>query len=101
MKINTPNQNFINPYTSAAARQKAASQPPQETRASEEPVTDSINLSSTTRDLQKIAMAMDNPQTDREQRIQDLKQQVQTDRYTVNAEAVAEKMIGSIIDGLG
>ena len=61
--------------------------------------TDSIQLSETTRDLQKIDQAMDNQPTDREKRVQELKEQVQNNQYTVDAQKVAAKMIGSIIDG--
>lgn len=98
MKIS--NTNYINQtYTSQTGKQNAQSQarPAEETQAP----TDSIQLSSTTRDLQKIAAAAETAQPEREKRVQDLKEQVQNNRYTVNAEQVAEKMIGSIMNEVG
>lgn len=60
--------------------------------------SDRINLSSTTKDLHKISTASAQEPKDRAQMVEDLKQQVQSDQYTVNADQVAEKMIGSIMD---
>lgn len=98
MKIS--NTNYINQtYTSHANKQAAQQQPrPAEEAAA---ATDSINLSSTTRDLQRIEAAAENTPPERKKLIQDLREQVQTNRYTVNAEQVAEKMIGSIMDEMG
>ncbi|MDD9303777.1 MAG: flagellar biosynthesis anti-sigma factor FlgM [Desulfobacter sp.] len=62
---------------------------------------DKINLSSTTRELQKISLAAETEPENREKLVEDLKQQVQSNQYAVNAEQVAEKMIGSIMDELG
>ncbi len=53
---------------------------------------DSINLSSTTRDLQKIAAASESDPENRAKLVQDLKEKVQTNQYTINAEQIAEKM---------
>jgi negative regulator of flagellin synthesis FlgM len=63
--------------------------------------SDSINLSETTKDLQKISQAMDTESSDRTQKVQDLKNQVEAGQYNVNAEQVAEKMIGSVMDAIG
>jgi negative regulator of flagellin synthesis FlgM len=100
MKISNSTQNYIN--QSYAAANKAAEQAANQEKPAEETVaTDSINLSSTTRDLQKISAAAETEPENREQLVEDLKQQVQANQYTVNAEQVAEKMIGSIMDELG
>lgn len=99
MKIS--NTNYINQtYTNQAANQ--AAKPAASPKAPEEAIArDSINFSSTTRDLQRISAAAENEPADRKKMVQDLKTQVQAGQYTVNAEQVAEKMIGSIVDGLG
>ena len=57
--------------------------------------SDSINLSSTTKDLQKISAASVEDSKDRTQMVEDLKQQVQSNQYTAKAELVADKIIGS------
>jgi negative regulator of flagellin synthesis FlgM len=99
MKISSTPQNYINQAysktTSGAQTAKKGS------RKEETLAEDSINLSSTTRDLQKISAASENEPAERTKQVQALKQQVQTNQYTVNAEEVAEKMIGSIMDELG
>jgi len=101
MKIT--NTNYINQtYTSQTTSQGAQQQG---NKAAEElsgaAATDSINLSATTRDLQKIEAAAQEPQPERAKLVQDLKEQVQNNTYTVKAEAVAEKIIGSIMDEVG
>ncbi len=102
MKISNSTQNYINQsYANQTANQAANTAANKEKPAEETVATDSINLSSTTRDLQKISAAAETEPANREQLVEDLKQQVQANQYTVNAEQVAEKMIGSITDQLG
>lgn len=104
MKISNPTPNYINQtYTNQAGSK--LSQPGGEPGAragkpAEDPSGDSINLSSKTRELQKVSAAMDTEPLDRVQKVDELKKQVQANQYTVNAEQVAEKMVGSIMDGL-
>ncbi len=101
MKISNSTPNYINQtYANQAANKtKAASN--QDKPSDDAIAADSINLSSTTRDLQKISVAAETEPAGREKLVQDLKQQVQNNQYTINAEQVAEKMIGSIMDELG
>jgi negative regulator of flagellin synthesis FlgM len=99
MKItsNTP-QNYINKtYTNQSAA-KVEQESAQNTAATP---TDSINLSSTTRDLQRISAAAETEPENRAAKVEALKAQVQSDQYTVNAEQVAEKMLGTYLDELG
>lgn len=102
MKISGSTPNYIN--QTYANQNNAASNPNLQTKTdTDEARGDNINLSSTTRDLQKIDQAMENDsvETERQQKVADLRQQVQAGQYTVNAEQVAEKMIGSVMDELG
>lgn len=100
MKIT--NTNYINQtYTSQTGKQAPQQQtnrPAEETAGGP---TDSIKLSSTTRDMQKIAAASESTSPEREKLVQDLKAQVENNQYTVNAEQVAEKMIGHIFNQVG
>lgn len=100
MKIN-PTQQYINQSYAANNTNTTANPSADQAKKSEEPLSDSINLSSTTRDLQKISAASAEEPKDRAQKVEDLKQQVESNQYTVNAEQVAEKMIGSIMDDVG
>nr|WP_320016911.1 flagellar biosynthesis anti-sigma factor FlgM [uncultured Desulfobacter sp.] len=100
MKINSTQQ-YINQSYAAGNANTTASTSVDQAKQSEEPLSDSINLSATTRDLQKISAASVDEPKDRAQKVEALKQQVQSNQYTVNAEQVAEKMIGSIMDDMG
>ncbi len=101
MKISSSTQNYINQTYANQANSVANTQTPKTEKPADEAASDSINLSPTTRDLQKISAAMDTEPTDRATLVADLKQQVQANQYTVNAEQVAEKMIGSLMNELG
>ena len=100
MKISNTTQNYIN-QTYANKTMDAGNAPAKLEKPAEQLAGDSIKLSQTTRDLQKISATMDTQPTDRTKLVEDLKQQVQTNQYTVNAEQVAEKMVGSLMDELG
>jgi len=63
---------------------------------------DSISLSSTTLDLQKISAAAKAEQPDRVKLVEDLKQQIETNQYTVNADQLADKILtGALVNELG
>lgn len=100
MKINSTQQ-YINQSYAANNANTTANTLVDQAKQSEGPPSDSIHLSSTTRDLQRISVASAEEPKDRAQKIEDLKQQVQSNQYIVNAEQVAEKMIGSIMDKVG
>jgi flagellar biosynthesis anti-sigma factor FlgM len=94
MKISNSPQNYINQTYTNQGNATASTQVKAE-KAADETVSDSINFSPKTRDLQKISAAIDTAPTDRATLVADLKQQVQAGLYTVDAKQVAEKMIGS------
>ncbi|OQY52900.1 MAG: flagellar biosynthesis anti-sigma factor FlgM [Desulfobacteraceae bacterium 4572_89] len=97
MKISSSTPNYM-PYTNQANPVTKGSNME---KAAEESKTDSINLSQKTIELQKISAAMDTEPADRKKMVSDLKQQVQANQYNVNAEQVAERMMGDIIDSMG
>ena len=101
MKISNSTQNYIN-QTYANQTNPAANTPSKLEKPADELAanTDSLNISPTTRDLQKISAAMETEPVDRTTLVEDLKQQVQAGQYTVNAEQVAEKMVGSHMNEL-
>ena len=100
MKISNTPQNYINQSYANQAAQTGQTPPPEKT-ADEGQTGDSINLSATTRDLQRISAASQTDPPGRAERVAELKSQVQANQYTINAEQVAEKMIGSIMDRIG
>ncbi len=99
MKISNTTPNYIN--QTYANQTKGAAQNLKSPKAAEEGLTDSINLSSRTKDLQKISKAMETDSTERDKFVSDIKLQVENDQYNVNAEKVAEKIVGAFMDELG
>nr|WP_319494552.1 flagellar biosynthesis anti-sigma factor FlgM [uncultured Desulfobacter sp.] len=106
MKINNNltqqyiNQSYAANNANANANTTANTSADQGTQTQER-LADSINLSSTTKDLQRIATESAKESEARVQMVADLKEQVQTGQYTVNAEKVAEKIVGSILNEVG
>lgn len=94
MKISNTTPNYINPYTNqpdnALKSQKASDE-------STAPKTDSISLSDTTKDLQKISKAMEIESPDRAEYVADIKQQIETNQYSVNAQNVAGRILDEIL----
>ncbi len=92
MKISNTTPNYINQayagQMSNTANQNLKSQKPADE------ITDSINLSDETKLRQKISIAMENEPVERKKYVADIKQQVETNQYTVNA----KKIVGSIWD---
>jgi len=101
MKISNSTQNYINQTYVNQTNSPAKSQALKTEKPADEVAGDSINLSPKTKDLQKISAAMDTEPTDRSKLVADLKYQVQTNQYNVNAEQVAEKMVGALMDEIG
>ncbi len=99
MKISNSTQNYIN-QTYANQTNPAANSSAKLAKPGDPLKTDSLDISQTTRDLQKISAAMDTEPMERTKQVADLKRQVQAGQYTVNAEQVAEKMVGSRMNGL-
>lgn len=58
---------------------------------------DKVSLSDESRDLQTATQAVESTPDVRQEKVNELKQAVESGRYQVDATKVAEKMIGSII----
>lgn len=105
MKISNPsiNQTYVNPsinqgYAGPAARVRQEKSPVE--HDSLETRMDRIHLSERTRDLQRIRQAMETQEPGRAEHFREIKNQVQANQYTIDAEQIAEKMIGSIMNKL-
>lgn len=98
MKISNTTTNYINQtyanQTNAAAQNEKTFKAAEEAAAAK--ATDSINLSARTRELQKIAGALETPDAEREKYVADIKQKVDSGTYDLNVDAVAEKMAKSL-----
>ena len=98
MKISNTTPNYINQtyagQTSNTANQNLKSQKP----ANE--ISDSINFSVETKALQQISKAIESEPAERKKYVADIKQKIEANQYNINAETVAEKIIGSFMDKL-
>ena len=102
MTIERVNQNVIREYTSRV--QPAAAQAPAATRTGRpedaQPTSsrrpDEISLSVGSRDLQRMKEAVAAAPDVREDRVNELKQQIANGTYQINYRAVARKMAGVI-----
>ena len=61
--------------------------------------TERVDLSNKAKDIQKIKQVLEQTPEIREEKVQDLKHQIQTGNYTINPAKIADKMLGeSLID---
>ncbi|NOX34845.1 MAG: flagellar biosynthesis anti-sigma factor FlgM [Deltaproteobacteria bacterium] len=100
MKISNSTPSYIN-QTYASQANNVASQNLKHGKNSDETLSDSISFSGRTKDLQKISKAMETEPQDREKLVADIKQKVETNQYNINAETVADKMVGFIMNEIG
>lgn len=62
-------------------------------------VTEKVDLSARARDIQRIKQIVDQTPDIREEKVLELKRQIDDGKYTVNSEKIAEKIVGeSLID---
>lgn len=97
MKITNSNINLIHQAYSKNTDLKTGKQKPEAVKPGSKPA-DNVNLSSTTKDLQKVFAAMDNQPTQRAEKVEELKSMFKNGQYTVDPEKVAEKMVGTFLD---
>jgi len=98
MKISTQNPNIIKQTYGGKlpTTQQISSDKKSQTKGTTN--VDNVNLSSSTRDLQKIEQAMDIEPGGRANRIAALKQEIESGTYKVDSEKIAEKMTGFFLD---
>lgn len=79
---------------------KVEGQAPEQSRAiNNSSPEEKVNLSTTAKEVQKIKSAIDELPDVREEKILDLKNRIEQGTYQVDAEKIAEKMVGeSLLD---
>ncbi len=101
MKISNTPPNYINQTYTSQANGADAGQNLKSPKPADDTRTDSINLSSKTRDLQKISKALDSNAVERQNYVAEIKEQVENNLYNVNAEKVADKIVGAFMNEIG
>lgn len=94
MRIQHPNTTFI-PKAYTQTESSRASQVASTDSSAKTGKSDSVTLSSTTLQLQKISAAMDTPQENRSEKINSLKDSISRGGYTIDPEKIAEKILSS------
>ena len=99
MKITNTNANLLNKaYPANQGAEKLPSRTPGGSSRAGGEVTDSVNISSSTREMHKIQSAMDAQPEERAAKVARLKESVTRGLYTVNPEKVAGAMTAHLLD---
>jgi len=99
MKISNSTSNLINQaYVNNAAQQNIANANTKPEKNKEVNPSSNVDLSNRTKDIQKISKALDNEPVAMSENVSRLKKEVNEGQYNVDANKVAEKMIGSLLD---
>lgn len=99
MKILNSTPSYINQIYTKKAGQNLKAQKTAGVDANKK--TDQINFSDLTKNLRKMSQATETDSADRQKYVADIKHKVETNQYTINAETIAEKMVGSIMNEFG
>ena len=92
MKISNTTPNYVNQaYNSQTNGLNPQDQKPN--KPADETKADSINLSTKTKDLQKISKAVETEPVVRQDIVDDIKNRIENNQYNINAEGIAQKII--------
>jgi len=98
MKISNSTPNYINQTYANQAGTNGTNAAQKAVKATDDGKADSINLSSKTLDLQKISKASEIQPEQRTQKLAALKESVEKNQYSMDAEKVADKILGSLMN---
>jgi len=95
-KINDASTRVIQQYQKNELTKNEADKP---IGAAQAAVTETVDLSTSAKDIQKIKQIVDQTPDIREEKVLELKRQIDSGNYTLNSDKIAEKMVGeSLID---
>ncbi len=99
MKISNSTTNFVNQaYNSHAPHHNPAAANEKPERNKEINPSASVDLSNRTKEIQKISQAVDNEPVEMSEKVSRLKARVDANQYTVDADRVAGRILGSLLD---
>jgi negative regulator of flagellin synthesis FlgM len=97
MKIS--NSNLANQaYNSNIVHQNQTAINAKTEKIKEPNLSSNVDLSNRTKDVQKIAQAIEDAPVSMSEKLASLKKQVNTNQYNIDADKIADKMVGSILD---
>ncbi len=99
MKISNSTSNIINQaYGNNAAHQNTTNANAKSEKGKEANSSANVDLSNRTKDIQKISQALDVEPVAISEKVSQLKKEVDENRYNVDANKVAGKILGSLLD---
>ncbi|MCK5541851.1 MAG: flagellar biosynthesis anti-sigma factor FlgM [Desulfobacterales bacterium] len=99
MKISNSTTNLINQaYGNNTVHQNAANANAKSERNKETNPSANVDLSSRTKDMQKISQALENEPVAMSEKVIKLKQEVNENRYNIDADKIAGKMVGLLLN---
>ena len=102
MKITDTHQKLLEAYLNQAQATQGQQQAQNQQNAAQQTGSgDKVDFSSGSRLLQQVNKAMSVDEPDRQARVQELAQQVQSGTYQVDAGKVADKMMTDLLKDLG
>jgi negative regulator of flagellin synthesis FlgM len=94
-KIKDPSAQMIQQYQKGELAKSEADK----TAAAASTVTEKVDLSTRAKDIQRIKQIVDQTPDIREEKVMELKRQIDNGKYEINTDKIAEKMVGeSLID---
>ncbi len=99
MKISNSTTNLVNQaYSNNTSQQSQAAANAKTEKGKELNPSSSVDLSSRTKDIQKISQAIENQPVAMSEKVAALKKEVDENHYNIDADKIAEKMVGSLLD---
>ena len=99
MKISNSTTNIVNQaYSNNAALQNQAAANAKSEKAKEANPSANVDFSNRTKDLQKISRALENEPVALSEKVSRLKKEINDNQYNFDADKVANKMVGALLD---
>jgi len=99
MKITETGNSLTELISQYKVNEKKASSEHEKQAANGVPQEDKVSLSSTARDIQQVEKTIEQLPDVREEKVRELKDQIETGKYNVNGEKIAGKMLSeSLLD---
>ena len=98
MKISNSTTNIVNQAYNNSTHQNQAAANSKAEKLKEINPSSNVDLSSKTKDLQKISQALENEPVAMSEKVSRIKKEIDENNYNFDADKVAGKMVGSLID---
>ena len=99
MKVSNSNSNLVNQaYGNNPAQKNIADNPQKSDKNADAKPSSSVDLSSKTRDMQKVLQTIESEPVARTEKINRIQNEINENRYKIDTEKIAEKMAGTFLD---